>query len=221
MFLNPTLLQLINRCASPSMRLLKSITLLFFWTQSFSQDNGLIKLVFNDKSNFDITTLLENKMPTVFYVMNKTDTWNTCRFHIDQDLSSEAVRKELEGDEHSPYTYCYIFKDTAVNKLFNDSERQQLYLFSKSIKPRLLVDTFKVFKLIKSYEKAKNGFFFSVTDPIFTTDNEFAFLDITTFKKDKDTKELRFAYFGHTFLIYQNLKGKGWTRIKKIDYLVL
>jgi hypothetical protein len=209
------------RCASPSMRLLITITLLLLGTQCFSQDNGLIKLAFKDKSNFDITTLLNNKKPTVYYVLNKTDIWNTCRFHIDQDLSSEIVRKELERDEHSAYTYCYIFKDTTVNKLFNEKEKQHLYQISKSIKPRLLVDTFKLFKLIKSYEKAKNGFFFSVTEPIFSTDNQFAFLDITTFKKNKDTEELRFAYFGHTFLIYQNLKEKGWTRIKKIDYLVL
>jgi|GEM_PF-1416558 len=203
------------------MKLLTTITILFFGIRCFSQDNDIIKLAFRDKSNFDITTRLDNKKPTVFYVMNKTDKWNTCRFHIDQDLSSETVRRELERDEHSPYNYCYIFKDTTVNNLFNDDEKQYLYQFSKSILPRLLVDTFKAFKLIKSYEKAKNGFFFSVTDPIFTTDNQFAFLDITTFKKDNDTEELRFAYFGHTFLIYQNLKSKGWTRIKKIDYLVL
>ena len=203
------------------MKLLITILILIFGTRCFSQDNGLIKLAFRDLSNFDITTRLDNKKPTVFYVLNKTNEWNTCRFHIDKDLSSETVRKELERDEHSPYSYCYIFKDTSVNKLFNDNEKQHLYQFSKSILPRLLVDTFTVFKLIKSYEKAKNGFFFSVTDPIFTTDNQFAFLDITTFKKDKDIEELRFAYFGHTFLIYENLKGKGWTRIKKIDYLVL
>ena len=203
------------------MKLLITILILIFGTRCFSQDNGLIKLAFRDLSNFDITTSLDNKKPNVFYVLNKTIEWNTCRFHIDKDLSSETVRKKLERDEHSPYTYCYIFRDTSVNKLFNDNEKKHLYQFSKSILPRLLVDTFTVFKLIKSYEKAKNDFFFSVTDPIFTTDNQFAFLDITTFKKDKDIEELRFAYFGHTFLIYENLKGKGWTRIKKIDYLVL
>lgn len=203
------------------MRLLTFITLLLFWTRCFSQDEGIIKLAFSDNSNFDITTFLDNKKPTAYYVLDKTDKWNTYRFHLDNDLTSEKVLKELQRDEHSPYNHSYIFKDTIIARLFNESEKQNLYRLSKSVQPRQLADTFKVFRLIKSFDKAKNGFFFSVTDPIFTSDKQFAFLDITTFKKDKDTEELRFAYFGHTLLIYQNLKGKGWTRIKKIDYLIL
>ena len=127
----------------------------------------------------------------------------------------------MESDEHSPYNFCYIFKDSTISSLFNNSEKTKLYKTSKLIKPRFLVDTFKVFKLIKSYKKAKNGFFFSVTDPVFTSDNQFAFLEITSFKKENDIKEMRFAYFGHTFLIYQHFKEIGWKRIKKIDYLVL
>lgn len=62
---------------------------------------------------------------------------------------------------------------------------------------------------------------FSVTDPIFTKDKQYAFIDIITYKKDKDTEDLDFASFGTTLLIYQNQKGKGWTRIKKWDYLIL
>ena len=67
----------------------------------------------------------------------------------------------------------------------------------------------------------KIGFFFSVTDPIFTQDKQYAFIDIITYKKDKETEKLNYAYFGTTLIIYQNIKGKGWTRIKKRDYLIL
>jgi len=194
---------------------------MFCWTISFSQENGILKLAFSDRSNFDITTSLGNIKPTKYFVLNKTDQWNTYRFHIDNDLTSDAVIKELKRDEHSPYNHSYIFKDTLLDQLFNEAEKQNLFKLSKSIQPRQLTDTFQIFRLIKSYHKAKNGFFFSVTDPIFTKDNHFAFLDITTFKKDIETEELRFAYFGHTLLIYEDLKEKGWTRIKKIDYLIL
>ncbi|SHG07519.1 hypothetical protein [Flavisolibacter ginsengisoli] len=203
------------------MRLLTIITLLLYWTQCFSQDNGLIKLAFKDKSNFDITTRLDNKKPTVYYALNKTDKWNTYRFHLDEDLTSDRVRKKLESDEHSPYNHSYLFSDTALDRLFSNTEKQHMYRVAQSITPRELADTFKVFRLIKSFNAAKNGFFFSVTDPIFTQDKQYAFIDITTFKKDKETEELNYAYFGTTLLIYQNIKGKGWTRIKKRDYLIL
>lgn len=210
-----------GRCASPSMRLLTFITLLLFWTRCFSQDEGIIKLAFSDKSNFDITTFLDSKKPTTYYVLNKTDKWNTYRFHLDEDLTSDSVRKKLEQDEHSYYNHSYIFRDTVTDRLFSDMEKQRLYKLGQSIQPRQLVDTFKIFKLIKSFDVAKNGFFFSVTDPIFTQDKQYAFIDITTYKKDKETEELNYAYFGMTLLIYKNIEGKGWTRIKKFDYLIL
>lgn len=56
---------------------------------------------------------------------------------------------------------------------------------------------------------------------IFTKDKQYAFIDITTYKKDNETEDLNSAYFGTTLLIYQNQKGKGWIRIKKRDYLIL
>jgi hypothetical protein len=203
------------------MRVLTSIFLLFFSTRCFTQDEGIIKLAFSDKSNFDITTFLDNKKPTAYYVLDKTDKWNTYRFHLDEDLTSDSVRKKLEQDEHSYYNHSYIFRDTVTDRLFNDTEKQHIYRLAQSIQPRQLVDTFKIFKLIKSFDVAKNGFFFSVTDPIFTQDKQYAFIDITTYKKDKETEEINYAYFGMTLLIYKNIEGKGWTRIKKFDYLIL
>lgn len=185
------------------MKPILTITFLLFGITCFSQDSGLHKLIFMDKSNFDITTRFEDKMPTVFYVLNNTEKWNTFRFHMDEDISSESVRKKLENDEHSAYNHSYLFSDTILQMLFADTVKQHLYQVAKSMKPRLLVDTFKVFKLINSFNNAKNGFFFSVTDPIFTKDKQYAFIDITTYKKDNETEGLNFASFGTTLLIYQ------------------
>ena len=209
-----------DRCAH-HMKLLLSIAILVISTNSFSQDFEILKLAFTDKSNFDITTFLENKKPKVYYVLSKTNKWNNYRFHLNEDLTSDSIRKQLERNEHSPYNHSYIFKDTLLDKLFSEKEKQWLYQQTQSIKSRQLADTFKVFKLIKSFNGAKNGFFFSITDPIFTADKQYVFLDIVTFRKDKETTELNYAYFGTTLLIYQNIKGKGWTRIKKLDYLIL
>jgi len=203
------------------MKLQFTIMLLIFWTISFAQENAIIKLAFSDKTNFDITTFLDHKKPTVFYVLKKTDKWNIYRFHMDKDLTSDSVRKRLERDEYSPYNHSYIFRDTVISRLFSDSEKQRLFNHTKAIQPKELADTFKVFKLIKSFSAAKIGFFFSVSEPIFTQDKQFAFVDIITYKKDKETKKLNYAYFGTTIIIYQYIEGKGWTRIKKRDHLLL
>ena len=203
------------------MRLLFSIAFLLIYTNLFSQENKLIELAFKDKSNFEITTFLDNKKPKEFFVLNRTDKWNSNRFHLDKDITSDSIRRSMQRDEHSPYNHSYLFKDTILKKLFTEAEKHRLYEQTLLIKPRQLPDIFNEFKLIKSYKSAKNGFFFSITDPIFTADRQYAFIDITTFKKDKETVELRFAYFGHTLLIYQNVEGESWTRIKKIDYLIL
>lgn len=96
------------------MKPLLTITVLLIGITCFSQDRGLLKLIFKDKSNFDITTRFEDKMPTVFYVLNKTDKWNTYRFHMDEDISSESVRKKLENDEHSAYNHSYLRQTICV-----------------------------------------------------------------------------------------------------------
>ena len=217
----PQLHKKLSRCASSSMRFLIIVTFLLFGTRSFSQNNELIRLAFSDKSNFDITTRLDNKRPLVYYVMRNTDKWNTYRFHLNEDLTSEAVRRRLENDEHSYYNHTYIFKDTLLDKLFDSSEKRHLFEKAQSLRQRKLADTFQTFKLINSFRTARNGFFFSVTDPVFTTNKQYAFIDIITFRKDQETGELNDAYYGTTLLIYKNSKGKDWTRIRKLDRLIL
>lgn len=217
----PRLRQYPIRYASQSMRLLTFITLLLFTTLCFSQDNEIIKLAFSDRSNFDITTFGDNKKPTTYYVLNKTDKWNKYRFHLNEDLTSDSVRKKLEQDEHSYYNHSYIFRDTIVDRLFSDTVKQHLYKLAQSNQPRQLADTFKVFKVIKSFGAAKNGFFFSVTDPIFTQDKQYAFIDIAVYIKNKYTEDVNYAYFGMILLIYENIKGKGWTRIQKFGNIIL
>jgi len=197
------------------------IAVVFLWTHSYSQGGDVITLAFKDKSNFDITTSFDYKKTTKYFVLTTTDKWNSNRFHLKENIKSDSVRKRLSGDEHHPYNHSYIFKDTALERLFNDTEKENLYQRTQIIKPRQLTDSFNEFSLINSFRTAKNGFLFSITDPIFSSDKLFAFLDITTYKKDKETKELNDTYFGTTLLIYQYIKGKGWTRIKKIDYLIL
>ncbi len=203
------------------MKAIQLISVLLFWSQAQSQNPNIIKLAFQDKSNFDITKKLDSKRPGKYYVLNRTDKWETCRFFIKDNIKSDSVRKAIANDEHHHYNDCYIFKDPALDRLFSDVEKEHLYQFAQLIKSRTLANGSNNFALIKSFRAAKQGFFFTVSDPVFSTDNQFAFLEIISHKKTKETKEFNDTYFGRTFLIYQNVKGKAWTRIKKIDFLIL
>jgi hypothetical protein len=208
-------------CAPSSMRLITCIALSLICTSAFSQDDNLIRLAFTDKSNFDITTFLDHKRPEVYYVLSKTSKWHKHRFQLDEDLASDSVRMELENDEHSYYNHTYIFKDPFLDSLFDKAEKRHLYKRSQSIEPRTLTGNIKQFNLIKSFGVAKNGFFFAITDPVFTRDKQYAFIDISIYNKYEDTEDLNTSIFGTTLLVYQNIKGRGWTRIRKRDYLIL
>lgn len=187
----------------------------------YSQEDLIIKLAFSDKSNFDITQKFGHKRPKNYWVLNKTVSWNADRFHLEEDITNDSIRKELEKDEHSAYNNTYLFTDSILNQLFNESQKRHLFHLAEAKQPRQLNDTFKVFRLIPSFEKAKTGFFFSLSDPIFTQDKQYAFIDIATHRKDKETEDLNSSYFGTTLLIYQYFTNKGWIRIKKVDRLIL
>ena len=154
-------------------------------------------------------------------MLSSTDKWETCRFFINDNIKSDSVRKAIANDEHHHYNDCYIFKDPVLDKLFSDNEKVHLFQSAQSIKSRTLTNGGNYLVLIKSFKEAKKGFFFTVTDPVFSTDNQFAFIEIISHKKANETKEFNDTYFGRTFLIYQNVKGKGWARIKKIEFLIL
>jgi hypothetical protein len=197
------------------------VTFFLIGFYSYSQEHEIIELAFKDKSNFDLTTFLDNKKPTKYFVLKATNNWNTYRFHLDEDIKIDSIRKALESDEHSYYNHSYIFRDSTIDNLFNDAEKTHFYLTALSIKSKILTNDFKEFSIISSFKTAKNGFFFSISQPIFSTDKQFALIDIVTHKKDKETEDLNQSYFGTILLIYQNIKNKGWTRIKKVKYLIL
>ena len=189
--------------------------------KSFSQDNSIIELAFSDSSNFDITTSFLDKRPEKIYVLNKTQKWNTTRFKMDEDLSSRKVIKRLEQDEHSPYNHTYIFKDPELDDLFSQNEKNFLYEGSKAQVPRQLPDTFEHFRIIRSFNEAPDGFLFSVTDPVFTSDKQYAFIDISVCKKDETSENMNQSYFGNTLLIYRKIKNKGWIKLHKRDHVIL
>lgn len=190
--------------------------LLLITGRGISQGTDIIKLAFSDNSTFDITTTLGDKRPARFRVLDSSDVWDEDRFYLKYDLTSAAVLKGLEEDEHSPY-HRYLFSDSLLNSHISDQEKINLFTLSKSTARKKLVGTFAAFTWIKSFTAVKSGFFFSMTEPLFSTDKTFAFLNITVYKKDKYTENLRDSNFGNIMLIYEKNKTGTWSRLRKVD----
>jgi hypothetical protein len=201
------------------MRSLLIILFLSLSTCIFSQDDGIIGLVFSDKSNFSLATVLGHKAPAKYYLLSKTDQWNGYRFKLKEDVKNAEVRKRLENDEHHPYNHSYLFRDSSLDKLFAGNEKEYLFAAAKKIKERKLAQNGKSFSLIPSFSKARTGFFFSTTDPVLSSDKQFAFIDVNVFYKDSESKELSDTYYARICLIYQKIDGKFWVRFKKINAL--
>lgn len=204
--------------------LIKYIAILAFLLNGinlYAQDTNVLRLVFNDQTNFNITTTLHNKMPKKIFVLATTDKWYGKRFKLPENLKDPIVMKRILQDEHHPYYHSYIFRDSSLNSLFNHKQKEQLYTSSQNTKPRSLKNKEANFTLIKSYKAVKIGFFFSLTDVIYTTDKLFAMMDIRVFQKTDKNQTLDDIAYGRIFLIYQKNKNGKWVRIRKLEHLIL
>jgi len=109
------------------MRYLLSLLFLFFTTISFSQHGEIYRLTFSDTANFRITAYLQHTRPAKFFIIDTTQTWNAKRFWLDElNVKSAQIIKQMEGDEHHPYNYIYLFRDTVLNRLISDNEKKLL-----------------------------------------------------------------------------------------------
>src|SRR5690349_12319576 len=146
--------------------ILTTLSILFVFLPGHSQENNILKIVFSDVSNFNITTMLENKRPQKFYVLSTTDKWNGHRFHIDDNLNADSVLRSLDHAEHSIYK-GYIFRDSMLNRIFSDRDKKDLYKASQSLRPGQITTGSNAFQLIPSFQKAIKGFLFSIAEPFF------------------------------------------------------
>jgi hypothetical protein len=198
------------------------LLLLLFFTGShlMAQEADIIRLVFSERSNFDLTTTFDNDRPATYNLLPATAAWNPYRFHVNEDLSQEGIRKQLERDEHHPYATTYIFRFPLLDTLITNPEKLRLYDLSKTT-GQLDITSSKEYRLVKDFRAASRGYLFTVSQPLFTADKQYAFIDLNTYYKTKETKTLEEASFGTTFLVYHFEAGKGWTRVKKIDHVIL
>ena len=190
-------------------------------TSAFAQTDEIYRLTFSDTSNFRLTTILDHKMPKAFVIIDTTEAWNSNRFWLkDFDGKSKAiVIKKIQHDEHHPYFHTYFFSDSTLDSIFPDQTKRQFAEKSRSFRSRKVKLQGENYKTVSSSNKVK-GFYFVISEPMFSDDKNFAFLDMTVFYKENGRQSFNETYYGSIALVFQKI-GNTWKRIGKKDWLIL
>jgi hypothetical protein len=204
-----------------TMRVFLIILLLSFASTSYCQKNEIYRLTFSDTSNFRITTYLDHKKPKKLFIIDTTQKWLSARFWLDElnSATSEKI-KDMERDEHHPYNYAYLFRDTILDSLIPVNERKSLSQKSALLKSKKIALNGKNYRTVSSSRNIK-GFYFVTSEPVFTSDEKYAFIDIVVFYKDRLRQDLNDTYFGTLCIVYEKQQDNSWKRINWTSRLIL
>jgi hypothetical protein len=145
----------------------------------------------------------------------------TSRFWLDGlNESSAEVMRRIENDEHHLYNHTYLFRDTTLDKLISDSEKRSLKQKAGLLQSKSIALKGKNFRTVSSTKKL-TGFYFVTTEPVFTSDRKYAFIDLTVFYKENKKQELNDTYFGKICVVYEKQNDNRWKKIYVRDHLIL
>lgn len=186
----------------------------------FSQTDELYKIIFENEENFRILKILNGKIPKKFILVDSTVTFYPKSFWLDINLKDEKVIKEIKEDEHHPYNNVYIFSQNEYNNLFSDDEKKYLSNVSENAKSRKIKITEKKYFTVDVTKKVK-GFYFLISEPIYTSNNKFAFVEVDIKQKGTFFGEKTDDYFGVLKIIFEKDENGIWKQIGNYDHLIL
>jgi hypothetical protein len=207
------------------MKIIYSTLILFL----FSCSENIEKQILENNKNADFkiyeqivndSTLFfffpEDKFSDIKFIINKTKKWKPERFYIS---SKNTLGEFLRGeDELSDKNTIYLFSE--VEDLVSESEKEALAKFSQTI----IIDTidyeFNNLKKISSNE-AFEGMCIEISKPVFSSNNELAFLDVYLHKNLTKTRIDTSTYYEKIGIILKKDNNNNWKLFKKKLWLML
>jgi hypothetical protein len=195
------------------------IATLFLCLSGWSQQDPLIQLALSDINNFEVMSFWYDgqKMPKKIYVFDTTEQWRTQRFYLE---GLNENRAEWSRDEHHPYLHTYLFRDSVLDSLFPPGERKMLSDKAAALKSRKIKIKTSIASTVSSFHSIKSGFIVWVTDPVFSSDNSYAFIDFTILDKYSEDRALEEAYHATVCVIYRKENGQ-WRKWKLKKHVIL
>jgi len=187
----------------------------------FSQSDVFYKIIFENEDNFRIIKILNGKMPKKILVVDSTITFYSKSFWLDNiDLKDEKVIKEIQEDEHHPFNNVYIFSQIEYNALFSDDEKKYLSKACQKIKSKKIKINEKNYFTVDTTDKIK-GFYFLISEPVYTSNNKFAFVEVDIKQKELFLGEKLDNYYGILKIIFEKDENGIWKQIGNYDHLIL
>lgn len=196
---------------------------LFFAAGSYcyGQKEEIYRLAFSDTSNFRIMNLLDHKRPALIRIMDTSMRMQPQRFWLSElDKATPADIRKMELDEHHVYNHSYLFRDTALNGLFSTAEKKQLATRAAqthSVKLSLSGPNYITLHGSRSIK----GFYVVSTEPLFSSDGLYAFIDMLVFNKEKASSKPDDSYYGTIMLVFSKQANGSWKKTGIRSYLIL
>ncbi len=212
------------RTYSENITMKNKLTYLIFLLISnlcFSQTDSFYKIIFENEDNFKILKILNGKIPKKFILVDSTITFYPKSFWLENiNLKDEKVIKEIKDDEHHPFNNVYIFSQDEYNNLFNDDEKEYLSKACQKVKSKKIKITEKKYFTVDNTSKIK-GFYFLISEPVYTSNNKFAFIEVDIKQKGFLFGEKTDDYFGVLKIIFEKGENGIWKQIGNYQHLVL
>jgi len=188
---------------------------------SFSQTDMFYKIIFENEDNFKILKIFNGKIPKKFIMLDSTITFYPKSFWLENiDLNDKKVIKEIEDDEHHPFNNVYIFSITEYNNLFDENEKEYLSRACQKVKSKKIKIAEKKYYTVDNTNRIK-GFYFLVSEPVYTSDNRFAFIEVDIKQKSTFLGEKTDDYFGVLKIIFEKDDNGVWKQIGNYDHIIL
>lgn len=191
---------------------------------AFGQAAEIYRLTFSDPTNFSIMNSLSYKKPKTILISNATDSWDYTVFWngFVGGETQDQIDVETKTERHESYDPGYLFRDPQMLEAISTAERKSLR--KRTLKPvmakRITLKGLNC-RTVSTTNNIK-GFYVSTTEPIFTSDGRYAFIDLTIFLTGYiEIGERTFDDFGSVTIVYQKQADGKWKKFKKYDYLIL
>lgn len=192
---------------------------LFISLGSYGQQDLLIRKALADTSNFRVMRFWneDKKMPKRIYVFATTVQWRLDRFYLAGLEQNEA---KWSRDEHHPYNHTYLFRDTTLNKLFSSTEKKALAQKAAALKSRKLRLKTSFASTVPSFRSVKSGFMMWVSNPVYSADSSYAFIDFTVLEKKAGVTDINESYHSTVCVIFRKEAGE-WQKWKLRSHVIL
>lgn len=201
--------------------------LLYQTLQAQTPTQKIYRQTFSDPTNFTIMSSMDNIQPEHIFVIHRTREWPSGIFWSGWTGDEKLLEIMTQpGEVHESYDPDYLYRDPMIFRLFSAKERVALRNRAGAMRSKEISLKGKNYSTVSS-GKGIRRFYVMTSEPVFTTDGNYAFIFFETFDNDDqpyvssdDGPPYDSGIFGLTTIIFKKQPDQSWKKIKLINQLL-